>query len=423
MVVVPRLRRGVRRPAAGVVRRCVGARRGNRFGRDSANATRARGARTARGASRGRRWWPFARDRRGREVSKAISNEAPRGRSSWAFERIRGRAPADARKRVSLSESEKKTPPRGIARPSSSVASRTTESESESESVEKETEKEPRSSSERGPRRLVPRQRRRPPRRSRLRFFRESHRLSEKLARVKYAVVGAPPRSRRGAGKTPAARRKTRRSPQSMKPTISFSARRARARTADAKSRRSLPVSRFVTSCSRAPAAIDRAARARRRRVHREPRASNRRTIWRLEGFAPGGGAAPLAKKTRHQFRSIPKSSQRYETNPRLFFDASNSNLNSSKRAQQARAHDPERVVPRENAASPASAARARGGANAPNRNEGRAFLAADVPSARLARLASLSARRRRRVASVPAALRRDFISERRSTGTPYARG
>ena len=167
--------------------------------------------------------------------TRSFKGDFERG-ATWAFfvgvraeppgTRARGRSP---RPRVSLSEPEDDLRAESRARRRPSRRERRNRNP-ESESVEKETEKErAHASSERrsaSSRSRVSAAARRAA--AAFGFFRESHRLSrEKLARVKYAVVGAPPRSRRGAGRHPPRGAKTRRSPQSMKPTISFGARRA----------------------------------------------------------------------------------------------------------------------------------------------------------------------------------------------------
>ena len=314
--------------------------------------------------------------------TRSFKGDFERG-ATWAFfvgvrADSRGRAPADARKRVSLSESEKKTPPRGIARPASSVASRTTESESDSESVEKETEKEPRSSSERRsassrsasapppaapqPPSLLPGE---PP--------------LPRVARVRswglHREAGAEP------GRHPPRGAKTRRSPQSMKPTISFGARRARARTAGREKSPITSPSLVSFTSSFTSSSCDRSSGS-GEAAESTPRASSfgivgRSGVSKGSRQARGSRRSHSRKKTSSPFRSIPKSSRRYETNPSpfFFFDASELEpSNSSKRAQQL----PARTTPNasclaKNAASPASASRAaRGGANAPNRNKTR---------------------------------------------------
>ena len=355
-----------------------------------------------------------------------------RGRSSgFPGTRARGRAKTC----LALREREE-DPPRGIARPSSSVASRTTESESESESVEKETEKEPRSSSERrsassrsasAPPPAAPQ----PPSAS---SGRATGSPGEARARVKYAVVGAPPRSRRGAGKTPAARRED--------PTIApvYEAddlvRRETSPSANRRTRKvadHFPVSRFVHELVHELQlrSIERLGRG-----GGEYTASlelrNRRTIWRLEGFAPGARLAPqpLAQKNIVAVRSIPKSSRRCEPNPSPFFFSTrrNSNLRTRRSAPSSspRARPRTRRASRKTPPRPRARRARRAAELAPNRNEGRAFLAADVPSARLARLASFAS-----FAAAAAAASRPYprhssgtlsLSDA-STGTPYARG
>ena len=236
-------------------------------------------------------------------------------------------------------------------------------------------------------------------------------------------------------GRHPPRGAKTRRSPQSMKPTISFGARRARARTAGREKSPITSPSLVSFTSSFTSSSCDRSSGS-GEAAESTPRASSfgivgRSGVSKGSRQARGSRRSHSRKKTSSPFRSIPKSSRRYETNPSpfFFFDASELEpSNSSKRAQQL----PARTTPNasclaKNAASPASASRAaRGGANAPNRNEGRAFLAADVPSARLARLASFASF----AAAAAAASRpypRHFVGtlslSDASTGTPYARG
>ena len=229
-------------------------------------------------------------------------------------------------------------------------------------------------------------------------------------------------------GRHPPRGAKTRRSPQSMKPTISFGARRARARTAGREKSPITSPSLVSFTSSFTSSSCDRSSGS-GEAAESTPRASSfgivgRSGVSKGSRQARGSRRSHSRKKTSSPFRSIPKSSRRYETNPSPFFfrrvGTRTFELVEARPAAP-RAHDPERVVPREKRrlARERVARGARRSERAEQERRTRVSRGGcsvtDVGD--VGEVGELRRRRRRRVASVPAALRRDFIFERRVDG------